>query len=181
MYTANPLSASGAFRARSSPVPRGRIWARAVLMFGIVIVGYNVAGRAALGVMQRGAALMATNLGVDDVSSTRGGVLIDGEPIDLRLYWLISSLSLTALALFVFRPGLVRSLPATLLALVFAIGCYALQVVMAVYLTVLGHSWGGALSSGPLAWLLVLAEFMVAFLLQLAVMLSGRPAAEATH
>lgn len=159
-----------------APTPRGRVFARATLLIVTILAGYNLLGGLLFGAMRAAALRAATQLGLSDISPTATGVLVADTPVDLRLYWLVGALSLLSLALLVFRPGWRRSLLGTSLALVLIVCGYTAQVSFAIVAVGRGHPWAAIASSGILAWLLVLAEFMLAFLLQLAVMIAGKHA-----
>lgn len=157
-----------------TPTPQGRIFGRAALLLVVILLGYNLLGGRIFAVMRGATLAAAAQLGVPDVSPTAAGVLVAGTPVDLRLYWLVGALSLLSLALIVFRPGWRRSLLGTSLALALIVGGYTAQVGFAIIAVSRGLTWGETVCSGLVAWLLVLAEFMLAFLLQLSVMIAGR-------
>lgn len=157
-----------------TPTPRGMIFARAAVLIAVILVGYNLLGGVSFAAMRDAALGAATQLGMPDVSPTGTGVLVADTPVDLRLYWLVGALSLLSLAVLVFRPGWRRSLLGTSAALMLIVCGYTAQVGFAIIAVSRGHVWAGMVSSGILAWLLVLAEFMLAFLLQLSVMIAGR-------
>lgn len=157
------------------PLPRGRIFLRALALFGFIIAAYNIFGEMIFDWMRQLVLALLASLEVADASPTLTGVIIGDYPVDLRLYWLPSALSLLALSLLVLRPGFGKSLFGALLAIAFILASYGLQVAIALLAAAHGLSWGASLASGGLAYVLVLLEFLVAFVIQLAVALSGRP------
>lgn len=169
-------------RERSGQVPIGPVIAKAIIMLLGILGGYLLLRSSFDMLYQEVGRRVAGRLGATLTEVPPSTIIVDGIWLPIEPYALTALLTIIGVNIFIFRSRPFIAVVATIVGVAIIVIGYLVQVLLAVTLATKGIESAHLLTSGLIAFILVIGTFIAAFVVQLQIAikwlstLANRPA-----